>query len=67
MTTLTHLQRLEAESIHILREVYEALYLRGPLGRLNQLASMNRPKTTNMMMRMFLISMAVPLRGKGWG
>jgi hypothetical protein len=32
-------------------------HLRGPLGRLNQLANMNRQKTTNMMMRMWLISM----------
>jgi hypothetical protein len=43
------------------------LHLRGSFGRLNQLANMNRQKTTNMMMRMCLISMAVPLEGKGWG
>jgi hypothetical protein len=36
-------------------------HLRGPLGRLNQLANMNRQKTTNMMMRMWLISMVFSL------
>jgi hypothetical protein len=35
-------------------------HLRGFLGRLNQLANMNRQKTTNMMMRMYLISMVFP-------
>ena len=41
------------------------VYLRG---RLNQLASMNRQKTANMMMRMCLISMVSPwVVGRGEG
>lgn len=37
-----------------------AFYLRGRLGRFNQLATMNKQKTTNMMRRMCLISMMSP-------